>query len=1272
MYRFNQGALEVKNPKNNKWLKAQKIVKKTGNVSMSSSYYRLVKSGLVEPYKEKQKTFIINIRALVVEGKTEVIRPKHFTINNVKLSKLQAKDNTFMAKKVRELATNWIDTLISKHKYEYNVELKNIVSFKVLPFINKKMKNIKMKATTLVYKLLGDTGSLSFGKDQCVIDYIYMQLKGVESFKTLTIDKLKLDFPFYKNGISTRDIIEWAKSRRYISVYALNPLMKVFENYIADDSQHALVFIVNNKHCYPIMDAKLRQMVFKSKEISLGSYTYFINQDEDYYFADLTKIDYKQLISGTIGESKKLILIDTHVEGGNKLMADVLNDVVKYTGCVVENIHFGSNNEVIAFIHPINNIIYLDSPEYQKRKTIMETLYSKLGIEELKFRNQSFSVIAENIIKYILLKSPENSEYNHQVQSIIDTYKPKPIVAQFQAYPSLPENGFAFDIKKSYSKFLRDNTYDYPIFTVCDEVKPFDRKMKSIDVGLYYIDKTIYLTSDKTVFLDKGFYTHMTIDKALKRGCLQRSDIKYYIQAGHHHSGNYFKDFIDFTFKTFEPDIAKSIVNSFTGCLGIRNDTKCRGCITDDWDTACALVIGESLKNRESKAIPLNDYYFVRSQAKSRKMNDRVPFYMMVIEGGVWNVVDLHDEIFEKNVSQVAYINTDAIGVINPKQNILKTLQPDVYADSFVGSIFDKHNTPETEMIGGLKLEAWKPKGKLPVYDVNPVYNLETNSWNVYNEASDFNQYLSDLKAKESFFIQGDGGCGKSYTVVEMMKQMPNKKFTPLTFTNKAAVELRIKGALDCLTLDLFFMKVAKKEGWEKLINSLKNTYAIVIDEFSMIPLRMLAKLLRIKKELPGINFWILGDKKQLKPVITDKSKSYKYHESIVMKYLCNFNYIEARYKPNCGRYDAKTYQILTHFVNHSSLPEMNKSLKPGLMMNLSYKVATCERVNNECRELFIKNNPNAIKINNKFYVGMRIISNINDKQFGIFNSETYIIQDYKDKIVHIESYGKIIQIPVDMLTYKFDLAYCITIHRCQGSTIYDEFNIHDINILSKELMYVALSRCKDIDCVHFDFTGRVFYQEKPIIWSVNRSGKELQTGEEFKNGTIYGIYHNNKLQYIGQTVHPLEKRLKEHINSNENDTFHTYIRASKKSNFEIKLIKLFPCTSVYELMAEETRQIHFHSDDNELLNTRQVPKKSNKVSTIAQERLLSVRQQYINDNIKIKDRTAEGYLQLIYKDNENKIKYFKCRYGIRKTKDEAYIEINKKKNELIGNLFIQ
>ena len=115
-------------------------------------------------------------------------------------------------------------------------------------------------------------------------------------------------------------------------------------------------------------------------------------------------------------------------------------------------------------------------------------------------------------------------------------------------------------------------------------------------------------------------------------------------------------------------------------------------------------------------------------------------------------------------------------------------------------------------------------------------------------------------------------------------------------------------------------------------------------------------------------------------------------------------------------------------------------------------------------------------------YVGQKIISNKNIKTKGMYNSRIYYIHDKQNNKVALrnEKDGEPLLSSKNEVLYfnlkDFTPAYCNTCYRYQGSTIEEEYNIHETTWrMSYNEIYTSLSRGRSLDKIHFDYTARTF-----------------------------------------------------------------------------------------------------------------------------------------------------------------------------------------------------
>ena len=58
--------------------------------------------------------------------------------------------------------------------------------------------------------------------------------------------------------------------------------------------------------------------------------------------------------------------------------------------------------------------------------------------------------------------------------------------------------------------------------------------------------------------------------------------------------------------------------------------------------------------------------------------------------------------------------------------------------------------------------------------------------------------------------------------------------------------------------------------------------------------------------------------------------------------------------------------------------------------------------------------------------------------------------------------------IPIKLFSIYFNPAYCLTCHKSQGATFTSDFTIHEYDMFSSRLKYVAISRAQSITQLNF------------------------------------------------------------------------------------------------------------------------------------------------------------------------------------------------------------
>jgi hypothetical protein len=103
----------------------------------------------------------------------------------------------------------------------------------------------------------------------------------------------------------------------------------------------------------------------------------------------------------------------------------------------------------------------------------------------------------------------------------------------------MDEKIFTIDINKCRRNILYNSKYNYPIFTVMDEIKPFNENNYK-KCGLFFIE-----TKQHFPLHGNGWYTYPMIKYCLKKKLITFDNIKFIIESSLELPNNYFNSFID-------------------------------------------------------------------------------------------------------------------------------------------------------------------------------------------------------------------------------------------------------------------------------------------------------------------------------------------------------------------------------------------------------------------------------------------------------------------------------------------------------------------------------------------------------------------------------------------------------------------------------------------------------------------------------------------------------------------------------------------------------
>jgi ATP-dependent DNA helicase PIF1 len=398
---------------------------------------------------------------------------------------------------------------------------------------------------------------------------------------------------------------------------------------------------------------------------------------------------------------------------------------------------------------------------------------------------------------------------------------------------------------------------------------------------------------------------------------------------------------------------------------------------------------------------------------------------------------------------------------------------------------------------------------------------------------------MAEIDKKHNVFITGPGGTGKSFLIKHIKKYLEEKnKVVAVTSLTGMASLLIGEGArtihswsgigIGNRSVDDYFNFIRVKN--KKAREAWRKTDVLIIDEISMMSdelfekLDMLGKLLRWEndKAFGGIQILCFGDFYQLPPINT----KFVFESPLWNQTLDSIVTLDTIYRQKdpafqkmlnevrSGKVSNETDELLKSRLNLDYSSEEIQPTKIFSRRDMVDKINSegLNKIEGESRlyKIVTKGKPLNDSIKNalarmddsaqyekelvlKVGAQVMLIANVN-QELGLVNGRLGIVTEMNAAWVMVR-FKCGYETKIDTHEWKLEdnenisrcqipliLAYAITIHKCQGSTLDSAFIDIGSSIFEYGQAYVALSRVKSIDALYLHSYSRKVIKAHPKV----------------------------------------------------------------------------------------------------------------------------------------------------------------------------------------------
>ena len=1002
-------------------------------------------------------------------------------------------------------------------------------------FGNVNLRDIKAfrASSTIQYKFVRES--------ECVLHSLVEYSKNTPNCPRFTYYQLEKDLDFTWKGVKVQNLVDWLKTND-IDFKMIKPDGSMYSSHVSTRNLKALCMYVNNDHLYVLDGVKRDKLMNNDKvqeciqhidefeipdklwETSIGISLHGWSELWDIrkeYWQDWDAVEPPVITQDQIYTTRGEIL-------------HVLTTVCKIFNLMPYQLCAGKDRLTAFSIQSNGHMLYfICDPDEYIIKGCIEDISEKgvctnpIDFKSLQYRAQSLCTFGKKLLE-ILCGSLPKCQYNQDGQALMKHFRGQNVaLCQYFGGQKIHNQYSAYDIAKCYTSCLYgsdpasnsplfcDNS-DFPIFSIVDEVQPFDQSIITRDengkiklpLGNYLISAQNDLILDKKQKLiripKETLRDSVFVEYCLNNNIIQVTDIKLQYLSGQYMRRSIFKEFIDFVYEHIPNEKAKkNIINHLNGTFN-RHTIKTQNMFISQSRDIIKSYIAESIKNNDT--IPWHTYkigedLYLCYQKISTPCNYNLEsIYRRVIDTSIIKLANLVDYVQKDDgTSQILSVRNDCVYGNNLIRidSAYEDMNNRFHAKYYLRPAPEpSHKTPRFNYIRVEDSEKSLYFGNKTI-KASELYNPTTSSGFEINPPISNVNILSadedesyDIIWEQGGVITGRAGTGKSYTYINKLlprisDEERNSGSVAVTSTTHASL-LQIKQIYP--RARTLASVTYSPEGVKKDIHQMLKIRRIIVDEASMIGISDMRYLYNLNQNY-GCKIIFIGDPNQLAPVGVNE-RVYINSSSFVRDMTGN-NVIKLS---KIHRYD----QLLANVANDI------------LVSGTCPKLPICQDINDKSQHICFKNSTR-ISINEKIMqtlasdvsddekllipkpnvancqdmvliIGSDLLCKLNAPERNLYNNQRLVLQSWntEKKEAILRSQGESICVSFEELGKYFRPGYAITTHCAQGSTIDGKIILHDVNSYDKRMLYTAVTRaCKFSDLYTAESSIRSTVQDR-------------------------------------------------------------------------------------------------------------------------------------------------------------------------------------------------